>query len=207
MTEPVGRSRSLLTLVLAIGALIVLAISVKLGPSPLDVLDAAFISLREPGLIAFPLDAADALGSLPVWIGITVVIAALLATISTDRALQWVAINAAAELATTLMKIVVDRPRPEGASTDDLLVAAGFPSGHVTHTAVFFGGLLVLVPWCVRHPRFTILVAIASVVVMAIARVSSRAHHMSDVLGACLLAAALLAVWSLIRLHDAHRGA
>ena len=198
--EPDRRPRIVALLALAISAfaLTVLSLAVGLGPLPIDKADVALAGLRDRGAGAPILAAADIAGSLPIWAVAISLIALLLARSSQRRAMELVLVSLLAEAAATILKVVVARPRPAGGPTLDLLVAAGFPSGHVTRAAVLVGAVLVLVPWCARHPRLTIVGGVASVAVMGVARVSGRAHHTSDVLGACLLAAALLAAWELL---------
>lgn len=199
--EPGQRPRVTALLALAISAFVLTVLSVVVGPGPLpiDAADAALAAVRDRGAGAAILTAADIAGSSPVW-GIAAVLSALVvARSSRRRATELVLVLLLAEAVTTVLKVVVARPRPAGGPTLDLLVAAGFPSGHVTRAAVMVGAVLVLVPWCARHPRLTIAFGVASVAVMGVARVSARAHHTTDVLGACLLAAALLAAWALVR--------
>ena len=191
--------RALLTLAISAIALTALGLAVGLGPLSIDAADGALAALRDRGAGAPLLGAADIAGSLPVWGIATALIALLLARSSRRRATELVLVSLIAEAAATVLKVVVARPRPAGGPTLDLFVAAGFPSGHVTRAAVLVGAALVLVPWCARQPRLTILVGVLSVAVIGVARVSARAHYTTDVLGACLLAATMLAAWQLVR--------
>lgn len=199
--EPGQRAsiRALLALAISASALTVLSLAVGVGPLPIDAADGAWAELRDGGAGGSILAAVDTAGSLPVWAVAIVLIALLLARSGHRRAMELGLLSLLAEVATTILKLVVARPRPSGGPTLDLLVASGFPSGHVTRTAVLVGAMLVLVPWGARHPKLTIAAGVAAVAVMGLARVSGRAHYTSDVLGACLLAAAILATWQLVR--------
>lgn len=197
---------SLLALGSAAAALLTLALAVRGGPSGIDIADAALAGLGGTEPTAAVLDAANLAGSLPIWIALVVVVVTVLARASVRRATELALLALIAEVSSAALKVLINRPRPSGADVTDLLVTSGFPSGHVTRTAVLVGAVLVLVPWCARHSRFVIGAGLAAVVVMAIARVSAKAHHTSDVLGAVLLAAALLAIWELWRGRRASSG-
>lgn len=187
----------------AAAALLALALAVRGGPSAIDVADGALAGLGGAEPAAGVLDAANLAGSLPIWIALVVVVVTVLARASVRNATELVLLALCAEVSSAALKVLIGRPRPAGADVTDLLVTSGFPSGHVTRTAVLVGAVLVLVPWCARHSRFVIGAGLAAVVVMAIARVSAKAHHTSDVLGAVLLAAVLLAIWELWRARRA----
>lgn len=182
---------------LALMALVPLALAVREGPTALDAYDMGLWRLRETAIGAGVLGAADLVASVPVWAVVVATVAVALAFTSLGQSLRLVALVVIAELATIVVKGVVDRPRPDSTGSLDL-VAAGFPSGHVTRTAVLVGGLLVLMPWCRRHPKAVISLGLLAIAVMGVARVSARAHYTTDVLGACLLTAGLLGAWHLL---------
>lgn len=97
----------------------------------------------------------------------------------------WVALMVAAPLAEGALKILVGRPRPEG-------LAYGFPSGHATAAAAYFGALLYLSERLRPTTRIVLRgVAVAMIVLVGIARVMLRAHWPSDVLGGFALGLAL----------------
>ena len=186
------------TVAVSLAALVLLGGAVHDGPTYLDAVDESAAGFRGTAIGFVVLGAADLVGSLPVWAALVLALAIAMASGSLAASVRLVALMIAAEMASTAVKVVVDRPRPLGAESLDLLVSSGFPSGHVTRTAVAVGGLLVLVPWCRRHPKPVIGIGFGAIVIMGIARVSGRAHHTTDVLGACLLAAALLGLWYVV---------
>lgn len=111
----------------------------------------------------------------------------------------WVAAIGFGQIAASVVKLVVQRPRPlEGLY--DGLSAYAFPSGHATMSMVTYGFLAVLVAGHVARPRRWIVYAVATLLVSAIAtsRLYLGAHWLSDVIGGlslglawvCLLAIA-----------------
>lgn len=204
MDAPAARSRPADALVaalafgLGLAGLLALAALVRGGPLAID---ATGVDLAK-GLGAGPataiLDLANRLGSLPVWIVIVAAVALVLVRTSVRAAAVLVLVNVAAEAASTGVKLLVDRPRPSAADVTDLFVASGFPSGHVTRIAFTAGALLVLVPWCRRHPRATIAAGTLAVMVMAVARVWASAHYPTDVIAAVFLGVVALAGWVLV---------
>lgn len=183
-----------LSVALAVPVLVVLAVAVRGGPTAVDVVDPTLAALRVGPLDAL-LDAVDLAGSLPVWAIVVAMLTIMLARTELRLGAEVLVVAIGAEAAVLAMKALVGRARPPGAELADLLVAAGFPSGHVTRTAVLAGIVIALAPWTARRPRLCIALAIAAVGLMGLARVSSGAHFTSDVVGACLLAVAILAGW------------
>jgi membrane-associated phospholipid phosphatase len=104
----------------------------------------------------------------------------------------WIALMVAAPLAEGLLKIAVGRPRPEGP-------AYGFPSGHATAAAAYFGAWLYLAESLRPRVRATVRVlAIAMMLGVGVARVMLRAHWPSDVLGGLALGLALASAATVI---------
>jgi undecaprenyl-diphosphatase len=115
--------------------------------------------------------------------------ATLLLFVVFDRARRawwvWIALMVVAPLAESVLKIAVGRPRPAGP-------AYGFPSGHATAAAAYFGALLYLSEALRPDTRTVVrVVAVVMIVLVGIARVMLRAHWPSDVLGGLALGLAL----------------
>jgi len=99
----------------------------------------------------------------------------------------WVGLMLVAPATEGLVKILVGRPRPEATSM-------GFPSGHATAAAAFFGAVCYLaaeLPPPVR--RLTRATAVLVIVLVAAARVMLRAHWPTDALAGICLGLALAA--------------
>jgi len=125
--------------------------------------------------------------------------ATVLLLVVCDRARRtwwvWLALMIAAPVAEGLLKPAIGRARPES-------VSYGFPSGHATAAAAYFGAVLALAGDL--RPRWRHLVragAVALIVLVGIARVMLRAHWPSDVLGGIALGLALAAAAAALATH------
>lgn len=192
-------SRTAALMAIGIGVLSVLVLALTVphgGPSAADLLDP---DLRAATLVLAPISGVlNTLGQLPYWAGIVVLEAVIVLRRSRALAVELVVASAAAEAISAAVRLVVDRPRPELAQATDLLISAGFPSGHVARAVVFAATTLVVIPWLQRHRGAWLVGAVLLVALMAVARVSASAHYSSDVLGGALLGAAVVAGWSLV---------
>ena len=104
----------------------------------------------------------------------------------------WVALMAAAPLMETVFKHVVGRTRPEG-------TALGFPSGHATAAAAFFGAVMLLAGTLPsRACAWVRGLAVLMIVLVALARVILKAHWPSDALAGVALGLALAAAAGLL---------
>ena len=104
----------------------------------------------------------------------------------------WIALMLAAPLAEGAMKMIVGRPRPEALSY-------GFPSGHATAAAAYFGALLYLSEPLPRLPRVALrTLAVVLIVLVGVARLMLRAHWPSDVVGGFALGLALASAAAVI---------
>jgi undecaprenyl-diphosphatase len=122
--------------------------------------------------------------------------ATLLLYIAFPRAKQrwwiWIALMLAAPAAESVLKFTVGRTRPEGFSM-------GFPSGHATAAAAYFGAVFYLsrsLP-----PRARVLVragAVLTIVLVALARVVLRAHWPTDAIAGLGLGLALASAAALL---------
>jgi PAP2 superfamily len=104
----------------------------------------------------------------------------------------WSALMVAAPLMEWTLKHMVQRTRPEDLSL-------GFPSGHSTAAAAFWGAVIFLADsLSPRLCRATRVLAVTIIVLVGLARVVLRAHWPSDVLGGIALGLALAAIAGLI---------
>jgi membrane-associated phospholipid phosphatase len=102
------------------------------------------------------------------------------------------------EIPSTIVKLIVDRPRPPGGTEIDAFVtAASYPSGHTVRAVLMAGLIITAVAW--RHRRgvvrFVVLVAgVAFAALVGLARIASGQHWPTDVLGGLMLGVAWLTI-------------
>jgi len=171
---------------------LVLALAVLLfGILPADAtIRDALLGLASPAMVTV-MRVINAMGD---WRGLvpgTVLLFVLLPGART-RWWIWVALMVAAPVAESVVKWLVGRSRPGELSM-------GFPSGHATAAAAFFGAVVFLAG-SLPHPARTSvrIVAVAGIVLVGMARVMLRAHWPSDALGGIALGLALAAAAALI---------
>jgi len=98
----------------------------------------------------------------------------------------WAALMVAARIAERLVKLAVGRARPMGEGF-------AFPSGHVTAAAAYFGTVFYLAG-SLSSPALRVTIraaALATIVLVALARIVLRAHWPSDTLAGAALGLAL----------------
>jgi membrane-associated phospholipid phosphatase len=162
-----------------------------LGALPADAaVRDALLALATPGVVT-AMRVVNAAGD---WRALLPGTLALFVVFPRARAQWWVwaLLMAAAPIMETVFKVLIGRPRPEN-------VSLGFPSGHATAAAAFFGAVMILAgslppracPW-VR--------ALATLMILLVgaARVILRAHWPSDVLAGIALGLALAAAAALL---------
>jgi undecaprenyl-diphosphatase len=113
-----------------------------------------------------------------------------------ERWWLWIALMIAAPATEGVLKVVVGRPRPEGP-------AFGFPSGHATAAAAFFGAVVYLagsLPPTLR--RLVRALAVVCIVLVGLARVILRAHWPSDVLGGITLGLCLASIAAMLDSYE-----
>ncbi|MGA8260848.1 MAG: phosphatase PAP2 family protein [Arenicellales bacterium] len=119
---------------------------------------------------------------------ITIVAAAVLAWLLWRRrwraAGYWAAAVAFGQITATMIKLVVQRPRPF-AELYDGFAAFAFPSGHATMSMVVYGFLAVLLAGTLSWAHRWIAYALATLLIVAVAlsRLYLGAHWLSDILG------------------------
>lgn len=191
------RAAALAAFALGVVALAALAWSVRGGYPVFDAFDSRLAGMRV-GVVDAVLDIVDLAGSLPVWAAVVGIITLTLSRGRWRIGAEALSVVVMAEAATTAVKVVVARARPPEAEISYLIVVTGFPSGHVTRTAVLVGVMLFLLAADARRRQVVLALGLVAVVVMGMARVSAGAHYTSDVLGALLLSATVLAGWQLL---------
>jgi undecaprenyl-diphosphatase len=181
----------------------VLGWAVGAGPLPLDRSIADALVAAWPGVLT---DAFDTLASLPVVIAIGV--AAAVASIATRRPAMATAIvlGLFGEIPTTIVKAIVDRPRPPGGSEVEAIGSvASYPSGHTVRAVVLAGLFVAAFAWRNRGRgtrTWAVLVAVVVIVLVGIARVASGEHWPTDVVGGLLLGGAWLVLCLLVGDRD-----
>ena len=104
----------------------------------------------------------------------------------------WSGLMVAAPIMEWTLKHVIGRARPED-------ISVGFPSGHSTAAAAFYGAVIFLTDsLSPRLCRATRVLAIVMILLVGLARVLLRAHWPSDVLGGIALGLVLASIASLI---------
>lgn len=151
------------------------------------------------GVAATVFKALGLAAGVPIWFAIVATIAVVIGRFRPRRTNEFVGIMVLTEIAINSLKLLIDRARPLGSDAAEILTSAGFPSGHVTRTAVACAFVLTLVSVSRRARIGLGLVALGTVILMGLARVASGAHYVTDVLGGALLAASLLSLWQLGR--------
>jgi undecaprenyl-diphosphatase len=184
-------------LLIAGGAFAALALSAVLFQAlPADAAArSTLLALATPAVVTM-LRLANRMGEWPF---ILVGTGLLLVVFSRARQRWWIwaTLMLVAPAAEGTLKYVVARPRPEDASF-------GFPSGHATAAAAFFGAVAYLAGALPPPARAIVrALAIVAIVLVGTARVVLRAHWPSDVLGGIALGLALASAAALLAARHA----
>jgi undecaprenyl-diphosphatase len=151
----------------------------------------ALLSWASPALVAV-LDVVNLAGDWRLILPGTLLVFAMFPG-ARARWRVWAGLIVATPLAESLAKYLIGRTRPEDLSL-------GFPSGHVTAAAAFFGALGYLIAGVPsRGVRLAVRVgAVLIVLLVALARIVLRAHWPLDALGGAVLGLALAsaAAWA-----------
>ncbi|MGL5827239.1 MAG: diacylglycerol kinase family protein [Nocardioides sp.] len=105
-----------------------------------------------------------------------------------------VGVRACTQLTATLLKVVVDRSRPDWQSSVALLENGAFPSGHASSVTAYAGVLMVLVGMFGRRAllrRIAGVLALLTVALVCADRVLLGRHYPTDTIGGVLLGAGM----------------
>lgn len=178
----------------AVSAVAFVGLAVTVGHGPLQIDDAIRGLVHPGGPLPPVLEGLDIVGGGIVWnAGVVALALGLLLAGRRREALFLAAGVLIGEVVATATKLIVDRPRPPGVAVQDLVTQASFPSGHATRAAITAALLVILLA---RGSGTRAIGAIAAIVLaglMGAARVVSGEHWPTDVLGAWLLSAAVIA--------------
>jgi undecaprenyl-diphosphatase len=131
------------------------------------------------------------LGSWPVLLPLTLLLFVAF-PMARRRWWIWFGLMIAAPVAEGLLKILIGRTRPEEASM-------GFPSGHATAAAAFFGAVIYLAAALPPRVRTGVRAAsLALIVLVALARIILRAHWPLDTLAGIALGLSLASLATLL---------
>jgi undecaprenyl-diphosphatase len=141
-----------------------------------------------PALIAFLQGVSWFGGGIPRWLLVVLLCALLWRSAGRRPALLLAATAGAANLASSLLKNVYDRARPDLIPHLDHVSSWSYPSGHATSvTAIALAfALLAPPPWRPAAAWF----AVAAILLTGLSRVMLGVHWPSDVLGGTMLGAA-----------------
>jgi undecaprenyl-diphosphatase len=179
-------------LVVALGCLVALtAAVVALGALPADAaVREALLELATPPVVA-AMRVVNRAGDWRVLLPGTLLLFVVFRQ-ARERWWVWAAAMGLAPVLEGVLKQLVGRPRPED-------VSLGFPSGHSTAAATFFGTVMLLAAPLPPIARAWVRgLAVVMILLVDVARVMLRAHWPSDVLAGTALGLALAAAAGLI---------
>jgi undecaprenyl-diphosphatase len=183
------RSELLLLAILTLVPFTALAFwAATLSPAPWEP-DVLHALETHPGFVGTISAALNTLGNLPFWAVVVGVAAAGVSVVHGIRAGVLVALSFASDLAAFVVKVLVERDRPDTAAVQQFFGADNFsyPSGHTVRAAALVG----VVIWFVAPRRYRLPLAILGGLIggaiMGYARVSLGVHWPTDVIGGTLL--------------------
>lgn len=193
MTAPALRPRGVLIVAGACFVALTAAV-VVLGVLPADAaVRQALLGLATPSMVA-TMHVVNHVGEWRVLLPGMVLLFVVFRQ-ARERWWLWAALMAIAPLMEWMLKHLVGRARP-----DD--VSLGYPSGHSTAAAAFFGAVMLLAG--ALPPRvcgWVRVLSIVMIVLVGMARVILRAHWPSDVLAGTALGLALAAAAGMLAIR------
>jgi membrane-associated phospholipid phosphatase len=182
------------TAVLAAAFAILTATVAAGSPALLRIDDAAVLAANaliavNAGLRIAAAVVSDAGSPVAVDLAVGVLVLTLLWRHRTRAALVLLLVRLVELAIETLVKVVVDRPRPWVPSVITHASGSSFPSGHAAGSSALVASLLVLLLPRVRRTTASVLVALGVLTCLAIAssRVLLGLHYPSDVVGGLIL--------------------
>ena len=140
----------------------------------------------------------DTLGALPVFAGVMIVgaVACLLGRRPGLAAAFFLGVGG--EIPSTIVKLIVDRPRPPaGIGIDAFVTTASYPSGHTVRAVLMAGLIVAAIAWRRRSDALRLIAlgcGLAFAALVGLARIASGEHWPTDVLGGLLLGLAWLTI-------------
>jgi undecaprenyl-diphosphatase len=194
------RCRSRVTLSLTLGALILVG-GLWLFAHAIAGLDPAvmrgFQAHATPEVTAV-MWAISRLGSRPVVGALSALLAiGLVVEPCWSGLVEWLLVVPGGMLLNTLLKVLVDRPRPSLPVPVIELTSSSFPSTHMATATLFYGFLAVVLLGRVRrrgHRMLTVLATAVLVTLIGVSRLYLGVHYLSDVLAAGAVSLAWLAL-------------
>lgn len=188
----VRRNNARTILLVSAGCFLVLALAVRfVDPFPGDAAARLWVlGYGSPGVVQVA-RVINYFGSWQVLLPLTLVLFVVFPK-ARRRWWIWLPLMIAAPAAEWLLKILIGRARPEEASM-------GFPSGHATAAAAFFGAVIYLAASLPGRARVIARVAsLVLILLVALARIVLRAHWPVDTLAGITLGLALASLATLL---------
>lgn len=198
-----------LLLILCSGFIFLTFIAALFPPSAIDLeISKAVQSTQSPGLDSV-MKFISWFGAFPVPMFIGLLVAMIFYLSKLRREAIFVVLTFSSGAISTIIKIIVNRPRPTVNLVRIVEVARqqSFPSGHTLFYTIFFGFLLVLM-WNLKQVsnRMRITVAFVSaflILTIPFSRIYLGAHWFTDVLGGFILGLICLYIISIFYLKKA----
>jgi membrane-associated phospholipid phosphatase len=199
---PIGgeRFQLLLIAVLALVPFALLAVWARLGSQAVWEQGLLAALLAPSGVLGTISETVNTAGNLPLWALVIVVAAVAMFVLRGLRAAALVLLTFLSDLAAFLVKVIVERARPDTAAVEQFFGADNFsfPSGHTVRAAA----LIAVVIWLMAPSRtrvpLALLGGLISGLVMGYARVSLGVHWPTDTIGGTLLGLAWFALTTVL---------